>query len=94
MAFRMKCIKSSSADVVLVVNVVLEANVVLEVKTAAKERIAVKIVARLISEPGHGSKRCKTFFSVHSVSSGGIGNSQDCGRTGESWGPAGNRYGL
>ena len=58
----------------------------LAIKTAEKDELAVKPVTRFTTEAGQGSKRCKTFFSVHSVSSAGIDNSQDCGGTGTSEG--------
>ena len=60
----------------------------LAIKTAEKDELAVKPVTRFTTEPGQGSKRCKTFFSVHSVSSAGIDNSQDCEGTGASGGTA------
>ena len=58
----------------------------LAIKTAEKDELAVKPVTRFITEAGQGSKRCKTFFSVHSVSSAGIDISQECGGIGASGG--------
>ena len=63
----------------------------LAIKTAEKDERAVKPVTRFTTEAGQGSKRCKTFFSVHSVSSAGIDNSQDCGGTGTSGGTTMNK---